>query len=79
MLEEFDISSTGKPPSLLSLPLPLKTLSYIARSVSLSFSPLRFGFLPKHWCPFFSTYNTLREAVRPLSPEPFNEGRRNEQ
>jgi hypothetical protein len=29
-----------------------------ARSVSFPFSHLRLGFLPKHWCPYFSTYHT---------------------
>jgi tetratricopeptide (TPR) repeat protein len=64
-----------------SLPLPLETLSCIARSVSFPFPHLRFGFLPKHWCPFFSTYhsygnfkchydaiNAYREALR-IDPE----------
>ena len=42
-----------------SLPFPLETLSCIARSVSFPFSHLRLGFLPKHWCPYFSTYHSV--------------------
>jgi hypothetical protein len=33
-----------------------QTLSRIARSVSFPFLHLRLGCLPKHWCPYFSTY-----------------------
>jgi hypothetical protein len=47
---------------LPSLLLPLEILSCIARSVSFPFSHLRFGFLPKHWCPFFSTYHNFGDV-----------------
>jgi hypothetical protein len=36
------------------------------------FSHLRLGFLPKHWCPYFSTYHTWPKGRNSIDQRPIN-------